>query len=150
MTVTAESRTSSRILLWKGAGLTAAAAVVFPRLNAVLHDDLKFWELDPEARVLAPLVVVLTLLVFALVGTAAWRGTGNRPATAGLVCGVLAVVGILAFWLSAPIVLGGLAVTLGTEGLRRQALGRRWQAVAAVALGVAGVVLGALLWLVDV
>jgi hypothetical protein len=149
MTVTA-TLTDSRTLLWKGAGLTAAAAVVFPRFNAVLYDDLKFWELDPEAAVLAPLVVALTLLLFSVVGTAAWRGAGNRPATAGLVCGVMALVGVLAFWLSAPIILGGLATTLGLEGLRRAALGRRGQAVAAVALGLAGVAAGASIWLVGV
>jgi hypothetical protein len=150
MTTIAAPRVQSRTLLWKGAGLTAFAAVLFPRINAVIYDDERIWQLDREAAVLAPLVVLIALLVFAAVGVPAWRGAGNRPALVALVTGVLAVVGVLAYWMSAPIIFGGLAVTLGIEGVRRAAEGRHGLAVAGIVLGSAGVVLGAALWFANV
>jgi hypothetical protein len=141
-------RTSARTDLWKGAGLTVAAAVLLPRVNAVMYDHEKIWRLDHEAAVLAPLVVVLALAVFAAVGPYAWRGAHNRPALGGLVAGVVAVLGVVAFFLSIPIIAGGLAVTLGLEGLRRADQGRRRMATTAAVLGSLGVVAGAVLWLV--
>ncbi len=150
MTTIASTRVESRTLLWKGAGLTAFAAVLFPRINAVIYDDERIWQLDREAAVLAPLVVLVALGVFAAVGVPAWRGAHNRPARVALVCGVLAVVGVLAYWISAPIILGGLAVTLGLEGRNRAAEGHRGQAVAGIALGAVAVVLGAVLWFANV
>jgi hypothetical protein len=150
MTTIASPRVESRSLLWRGAGLTAFAALLFPRLNAVMYDDERIWQLDREAMVLAPLVVLVALGVFAAVGIPAWRGAHNRPARAAVVCGVLGVVGVLAYWISAPIILGGLAVTLGVEGRRRAAEGRRGEAVAGIVLGAIGVVLGAVLWFANV
>lgn len=138
--------------LWVGAGVTAAAAVFFPRLNAVVHGGQAIWEIDAEAAVLIPVIVAATLALFATVATRAWRSdnSSNRPAVVGLVCGVLAPVGIFAFFISAPIVLGGLATTLGLEGRRRAALqGGHRKALAAIALGIASVLLGAAVWLID-
>jgi len=91
--------------LWIGAAITSVAAGLFPRLNAVLYEDVPIWELDPEARVLLPIVVAFPLILFATLGTWAWReGSGNnRPARVGLVCGLIAIVGFIAFWLSLPI-----------------------------------------------
>jgi hypothetical protein len=149
-TIPTATRPRTRSHLWSGAALTAAAALFFPRLNAVIHEDAKIWQLDPEARVLAPLVVLVAFLVFAAIGPWAWSGTGNRPARVGLVVGVLAVLGIIAYWMSLPIVFGGLAVTLGLEGLRRGAQGRLGQARAAVALGSLASTAGAMLWLLGV
>jgi hypothetical protein len=143
------SKSHTRSHLWTGAVVTAAAALFFPRMNAVIHDGEKIWQLDPEARVLAPLVVAVALLAFATVGLWAWRGERNRPARVGLVMGVLAVVGVLAYWMSIPIVFGGLAVTLGLEGLRRDE-GRSGQARVAVALGTVAALGGAALWLMNV
>jgi hypothetical protein len=64
-----------------------------------------------------------------------------------LVCGVLGLVGVVAFWLSAPIVLGGLAVTLGVEGRRRADQGRGTVALAAIVIGAVAFVVGAAIWL---
>jgi hypothetical protein len=55
---------------------------------------------------------------------------------------------VVAFFVSAPIVLGGLAATLGLEGMRRAAFeGNRRSAVAAIVLGSVAVLAGAIIWL---
>lgn len=137
-------------LLWKGAAATAFAAVLFPRLNAVLHEDQKIWQLDNEAAVLIPVIVAVTAILFAVVGWPSWRAPRNRPAVVSVVCGVLAILGIVAFWVCAPIILGGLASTLGAEGLRRAPLQqRRGLALTGVGLGTLGVLVGAGVWLVN-
>ena len=137
--------------LWTGAGVTAFAAVLCPRLNAVMHQDQQIWELDREAAVLIPVIVLLTLCLFGLVGLWAWNAPRNRPAVASVVCGVLAIVGIVGFWLSAPIILGGLALTLGVEGLRRAGVqGRRGLAITGTALGTVGALAGAAIWIANV
>src|SRR3989442_1727439 len=84
---------SDTTTLWRGAVLTAIAAVLFPRLNAVLYEHQAFWQLDKEAAVLIPIVMIGTLVLFALVGGRAWRrDTGsNSPAKVGLACGILAL-----------------------------------------------------------
>jgi hypothetical protein len=95
------------------------------------------------------LVIALTIGLFALLGGWAWRATsvGNRPARVGLVCGILGLVGVLAFWLSAPIILGGLGFTLGLEGRRRAGIeGRGRQALLAIVLGAVAFVVGAGIW----
>ena len=137
--------------LWAGAGLTAFAAVLLPRLNAVLHQDQRIWQLDQEATVLVPVIVLMTVALFAFVGRWAWQGPDNRPARVSLICGVVALVGILAFWLSAPIIFGGLALTLGVEGLRRAGdQQHRGMAVAGTVLGTLGVLAGAAVWIANV
>jgi hypothetical protein len=115
-----------------------------------MYDGERIWELDPEARVLAPLVVVLALVIFAIVGPWAVRGDRNRSARAGLVVAFLAILGVVAFWLSLPIVLGGLAITLGLEGLRRGDQGRQMEAKVAVAVGALAALAGATMWLTGV
>jgi hypothetical protein len=151
MSTLAAARTESMTLLWKGAGLTAAAAILFPRLNAVMYEHEKIWQFDGEDRVLAPLVVVVALALFAVVGSIAWRGTRNRPALAGQVIAILAVLGVVAYWISAPIMLGGLAVTLGIEGRRRAGGGgRSGMATVAIVLGGLATAAGATLWLANI
>lgn len=142
------ARRELRTDLWIGAGLTAFGALFFPRINAVIHDHERIWHLDHEAAVLAPVVVVAALAAFALVGPWAWSGRGNRPARAGLAAGIASIVGGIVVWICVPIIAGGLAVTLGLEGLRRADEGRRRTAIVAVALGVVGVLGGAAFWLV--
>ncbi len=118
----------------------------------MVHGVQRPWEIDAEAAVLIPVIVVVTLALFGAVATRAWRSnrSSNRPAVVGLTCGILAPVGILAFFVSAPIILGGLATTLGLEGRRRAAVqGGSRKALAAIALGIAGVLLGAGVWLID-
>jgi hypothetical protein len=148
---TAPAQARSTAAFWKAAGVTAFAALLFPRLQAVIHNDQRIWELDPEAQVLAPLVVVTALAIFAVIGRPLWRGRGTMPATASLVIGILAVVGILAFWISAPIMLGGLAATLGYEGIRRgDHDAGRGRAITGLVLGALAAVGGATMWLAGV
>jgi hypothetical protein len=138
-------------VLIRGAGITAVAAVLFPRLNAVLHEGQAFWQLDSEAAVLIPVIVAVTVALFATVGRWAARPTpSNRAAAAGLGFGIAAVLGIAAFWVSAPIVFGGLAVALGVEGRRQAVVGQRRVGMAQVAmvLGTLGAVAGAVIWLI--
>jgi len=150
--MTMQETRSPKTILWGAAAATAFAAVFFPHLEAVKNEDRPLWEFwphDREGTILVPLVILLTLALFAVLGRFAWSDTGarNRPAKVGLVCGILGLVGVLAFWLSAPIIFGGLAVTLGVEGRRRaRTEGRRTQALAAIALGAAAVVVGASIW----
>jgi hypothetical protein len=139
-----------KAILWRGAAATALAAVFFPHLEAVKNKDQPLWELwphDREGLLLVPLVIVLTIALFALLGAWAWNGARDRPAKVGLVCGVLGFVGVLAFFLSAPIIFGGLAVTLGLEGRRRaETEGSSTKALAAIALGAVAFVVGAGIW----
>ncbi len=143
--------------LWVAAIATALAAVWFPKVEGVKNNDSSPWGLlapvwptDREGLVLIPLVIMLTFALFALVGRWAWseRGTSNRPAKAGLVCGVLGLVGVTAFFVSAPIIFGGLAVTLGVEGRRRaRTEGGGTPALAAIVVGAVAFVVGAGIWL---
>jgi hypothetical protein len=150
--MTMQATRSPKTILWGAAAATAFAAVFFPHLEAVKNEDRPLWELwphDREGTILVPLIILLTLALFAVLGRFAWSDTGarNRPAKVGLVCGILGLVGVVAFWLSAPIIFGGLAVTLGVEGRRRaRTEGRPTQALAAIALGAVALVVGALIW----
>ena len=142
-----KATTSTTTRLWQGALATGVLAGLAPRVNAVIYDHERIWHLDPEARVFFPLVVALPFVLAATVGLWAWRGPRNRPAVAGLVLAVLAVVGVLAFFVSAPIVFGGLAATLGLEGRRRAAEGRAGMATVALVLGLLACLAGTGLWL---
>jgi hypothetical protein len=150
--MTMQATRSPKTILWGAAAATAFAAVFFPHLEAVKNEDRPLWELwphDREGTILVPLIILLTLALFAVLGRFAWSDTGarNRPAKVGLVCGILGLVGVVAFWLSAPIIFGGLAVTLGVEGRRRaRTEGRPTQALAAIALGAVALVVGASIW----
>jgi hypothetical protein len=104
---------------------------------------------DLEGVILAPVVILLTLGLFALVGRWAWKDADgrNRPARFGLVCSLLGFVGVLMFFLSAPIILGGLGTTLGLEGRRRAPTeGRRTVAAAAIVIGLLAFAVGAAIW----
>ena len=148
-TITSEPTitTRSTTRLWQGALATGVLAGLAPRVNAVIYDHEHIWHLDSEARVLFPLVVALPFVLAAVVGRWAWRGDRNRPTLAGLVLSIVAVLGVVAFFLSAPIIFGGLAVTFGVEGRRRAAQGRARMATAAVAIGVVACLGGTTLWL---
>ena len=151
-TTTTAPRTQDRrtgLTLRRGATLTAIAAVLFPRLNAVLHEGQAFWQLDTEAAVLIPMIVAATFVLFATVGRWVWRSTGpNRIADVALATAGVSVLAIVAFWISAPIVLGGLAATLGLESRRRapeQGKGKR--ALTATIIGLVSLAAGAVIWL---
>ena len=143
-------------LLWVGAVITALAAIFFPRIQGIRDRDESWWRLlwfvvpqDLEGVVLVPVVILLTLGLFGLVGRWAWKDTGarNRPASVGFVCSLLGLLGVLLFFLSAPIILGGLGTTLGLEG-RRRALseGRGTLATAAIVVGILAFAVGASIW----
>jgi hypothetical protein len=119
-------------------------------LAAVKNEDVAIWDLDSEAMVLAPVIIVLTLALFGLLGRWAWHDTNgtNRPAKVAAVAAPLGLVGILAFFLSVPIILGGFAVTLGVEGRRRaEGEGKRTRALIGVVVGSIAFVMGAAIWL---
>src|SRR5687767_1453166 len=124
--------------MWIGATVTTISVGLFPRLNAVKEGGVPIWELDPEARVLLPVVLILSLLLFVFVGRWAWHGDQDRPTKVGFVCGILSLVGVVVFFLSGPIMLGGLAATLGLEGRRRAEPQGQGKAKAAIALGSLG------------
>lgn len=144
-TTTTTTRSTTR--LWQGAFATGVVAGLAPRVNAVIYDHEHIWHLDPEARVLFPIVVALPFLLAATVGLWAWRGPRNRPAMVGLVLSIIAVLGVVAFFVSAPIVLGGVAATLGVEGRRRAAEGRGRMATVASVVGILACLGGTALWL---
>lgn len=145
-----------RKLLWSGAAATAAAALFFPKIEGIRNHGRSPWQLaiffvplDVEGLILIPLIVAATIGLFWFVGGWAWRDAGgrNRPARVGWVCGVLGLVGVVAFWLSAPIVLGGLAITLGLQARRLvESEGRKGETVAAIVVGTCSFALGAAMW----
>jgi hypothetical protein len=56
--------------IWRGALVTAAAAIFFPKIEAIKNDDAPLWELlfffvpgDVEGVILVPLVVLLTVAI---------------------------------------------------------------------------------------
>ena len=104
---------------------------------------------DLEGVVLAPVVVLLTIALFGLVGRWAWQDDEgrNRPAKVGFGSSLLGLAGVLAFWLSAPIIFGGLGATLGMEGRRRMVTeGRGTLAAAAIGVGAVAFAVGAAIW----
>jgi hypothetical protein len=143
-------------LLRLGAVATIAAALLFPKIEGIRSHGRPLWQLaiffvplDLEGLVIIPILVLVTVALFKLVGTWALRDANgrNRPAKVGLVFGVVGLVAIVAFWVSAPIVFGGLAITLGIAGRRAARVkGRGRSAAAAIALGSCAVVAGAAMW----
>lgn len=144
------SATGSTTRLWQGALGTAVLAGLAPRVNAVLYDHVPIWHLDPEARVLLPIVMALPLVLAGTVGRWAWHGDSVRLSRTALVLALLAVVGVLAFFLSGPIVFGGIAATLAAEHLRRTGQAGRRSAVVALVVGLVGCAAGVAIWLIGV
>ena len=96
-------------------------------------------------------IAVVTMLLFGLLGRWAVQAPADsgRPAKVGLVCSILGLVGILLFWVSAPIILGGLGATLGYVARRRRAVaGHGRMALAALVIGTVAAVTGMGIWLV--
>jgi hypothetical protein len=145
-----------RSTLWSWATATAAAALFFPKIEGIRNHGRSPWQLlyffvplDLEGLILGPLVIAVTFVLFWLVGGWALRNASgrNRPARVGLVCGLLGLVGIVAFWLSVPIILGGLAIMLGLQARRLVAAeGRGGEAVAALVAGTCALAVGAVMW----
>jgi len=71
----------------------------------------------------------------------------NRPARTGLLCSSLGCIGVVGFFVSAPIIFGGLGTTLGLEGRRRaSSAGQGTLATAAIVIGLVAFAIGAAIW----
>lgn len=142
--------------LWRFATATAAVALFFPKIEGIRNHGRSPWQLliffvplDIEGLILIPLVIAVTFALFWFIGGWALRDAGarNRPARVGLVCGLLGLVGVVAFWLSVPIILGGLAIMLGLQARHLKLVeGRRGEAVGALLTGACAVAAGAIMW----
>ncbi len=125
-------------------GITSALGAAALAAYAVLGGP----ERKPDQVETLPYVIGFTLviaaIVFGLVVPWAEKRSqvrqSNRPAKAGLVSSVLAVLTIVAFWSGLPIVLGGAGVALGMAGQEHAAQGGRTLARSAVLVGLAAVV----------
>jgi hypothetical protein len=107
--------------------------------------------LDREELIGLIAIAAATVLLFGVLARWAVQAPpdSGRPATVGLVCSILGLAGILLFWVSAPIILGGLGATLGYEARRRRALaGHGHMALAAVVIGGVAALIGIVVWLV--
>ena len=145
-----------RSTLWLFATATAAAALFFPKIEGIRSHGRSAWQLfyffvplDVEGLILIPLIIAGAFGLFWFVGSWALRDAGrrNRPARVGMVSGILGLVGVVAFWLSAPIILGGLAIMLGLDARRLAATeGRGREAVVALVAGICAVAVGAIMW----
>jgi hypothetical protein len=145
----AAARATTTRLWWAGL-LTLVAAVGFPRLNDYFSSSENGGRLDREEVVGLLVVAAVTIALFGLL--ARWAvhapAVSGRPAKVGLVCSILGLVGILAFFVSAPIVLGGLGATLGYEARKRAAVaGHGRMALAAMVIGGTAAVIGIVIWL---
>jgi hypothetical protein len=142
--------------IWAWATITAAAALFFPKIEGIRNHGHSAWgllyffvPLDLEGAIIIPPLIAITFVLFRYLGGWALRDANvqNRPARTGLVTGVLGIVGIIAFWVSAPIVLGGLAIMLGLVGRRLAAVeGRGVESSVAITLGVTAATAGAIMW----
>ena len=136
-----------------GIGVTSALGAAALAAYAVLGGASR----NPDQVRTLPYVVIFALVIAALVFglVVPWaekRAEGrrsNRPAMAGLVCGVLGLLTVVAFWSGLPIILGGAGVALGLAGRERAAeAGRGGVAGAAVGIGIVAIVLsiGSTVW----
>lgn len=142
--------------IWAWATITAAAALFFPKIEGIRNHGHSAWgllyffiPLDLEGLIIIPPLIAITFVLFRYLGGWALRDANgrNRPARTGLVTGALGIVGIVAFWVSAPIVLGGLAIMLGLAGRRLAAVeGRGVASSIAITLGITAATAGAIMW----
>ena len=144
------------VSVWAWATITAAAALFFPKIEGIRNHGHSMWgllyffvPLDLEGLIIIPPLIATTFVLFRYLGGWALRDANrrNRPARTGLVTGALGIVGIVAFWVSAPIVLGGLAIMLGLAGRSLAAVeGRGAESSIAIALGITAATAGAIMW----
>ena len=114
--------------------LVAVLSVVLPPMQP---DQLRILPI-----VVVVLLVVAVVLFFVVVPRAA---RSNRPAVAGLVCSILGLLLVVAFWSGLPIVLGTAGALLG----RTKRTTGRGLTLAAVIIGVAAIVLDLVALLAD-
>ncbi len=117
--------------------VAALVAILSTVLPPVYPDQLRALPI-----VLIVLLVVAAALFFFVVPRAS---RSNRPAVTGLVCSILGVLLIVAFWSGLPIVLGTAGALLG----RKARTTGGGLALAAVIVGIAAVALDLLALLAD-
>jgi hypothetical protein len=117
--------------------VAALVAVLSTVLPPIIPDQLRVLPI-----LLVVLLVVSAALFFFVVPRAA---RSNRPAVAGLICSILGVLLVVAFWSGLPIVLGAAGALLG----RMERTTRRGLAIAAVYIGVVAVALDFIAFLQD-
>ena len=121
--------------------ISTIVAVLVAILSVVLPPII------PDQLSVLPIVVVVLLVVaaalFLFVVPRAARS--NRPAVAGLVCSILGLLLVVAFWSGLPIVLGTAGALLGREARTTEG----GLARAAVIIGVAAIVLDLIGFIAD-
>lgn len=118
-----------------GFGIYAAAATLQLSLATAQPPEQDF-----GAWALTVLIALVGVTVSSWVGARAMRS--STEARAGLIVGIVAILGIVVFWAGVPCVFGATAVALGARALRT-GHGFHGLAVAATLLGGLAVVAGA-------
>lgn len=117
-------------------GIVSALAAAALAVYAVLGGpNVRQSQVDTPPYVVG---FVVAAVVFGLVVPwATRRAQGNRPAKAGLVSSILALLlSVVAFWSGLPLVLGGAGIALGLDGQDRSgAAGKLGMSRAATVVG---------------
>lgn len=147
---TAESPTVERKApLAIAAAITTLVAVACPQVGDIVKGDHAHWE--PNRILYLALIGLATIVLFGTLVRWGANASPNstRPAKAGLVCSILGALGVVVFFLSTPIILGGAGATLGLEGrYRSRSAGAGAVATAGLVLGVLAFLAGIYIWLV--
>ena len=124
------------------AGIVGTIVAVLVAILSTVLPPVYADQLRALPGIIIVLLVVATLLFFFVVPRAS---RSNRPALMGLICSILGMLLVVAFWSGLPIVLGTAGVLLGRmEGTPTRGLAR-----AAVIIGGAAVVLDLIGFLAD-
>lgn len=123
--------------------------MALPQVGDIVKGEHAHWE---ASRILYLILIgLVTIVLFAtLVRWGAKASpSSSLPAKVGLICSIVGVLGVVLFFLSTPIVLGGVGATLGLEGRHRsQTAGAGGLAIAAIIMGVVAFLAGIYIWLV--
>ena len=123
-------------------GVVSTIVAVLVTILSVVLPPVRPDQLSSLPIVVVVLLVVATLLFFFVVPRAA---RSNRPAVAGLICGIVGLLLLPAFWSGLSIVLGAAGVLLGRTGQTRG----RGLSLAAIITGTGAAVLSILGLLLD-
>lgn len=144
-------RTTVARAVLAGIATTVVAAGTPALYYRVLAGDQYRLEHAEEEWALPLWIAAASLALFTLAGALLARRAEEvrgAPTTAMLV-GVLALVGMVAFNLSVPIVLGGLGALLAYEGLTHREAGHRGAGLIALIFSAAAFAGGVGLWLLQ-
>jgi hypothetical protein len=126
--------------------LTMAIDHLFGNESGGTDDDQ--FPVDPAMFAISvALSLVVAVVLFAWLVPRERAASRERAARSGLICSVLSVVpGITLVWVGVPFVVAGAGVALGLEG---RAGPRRTEATAAVIIGALALTLGTVGYLLD-